>query len=123
MVLAVESPLLFSFRAPASHAPAQPELALRLLAARQVDRMHLAVSLVRLASHRGPRREAGWLEVAGRQVVHALFRLARRQDPHQSEAWQVDRSRAVLALRHRGAQAHQGRLAAVVSRPAPFRNF
>src|SRR4029450_5323238 len=65
MVLAVESPLPFSCRALASSAPAlaQPQLALRPLAARQVDRRRLVPSLFYLASHRYLRRQAAWLEV------------------------------------------------------------
>ena len=84
MVLAAGFPSrLFSFRAPVSPAPAQPQLALPLLVARQVDQRHLALSLFHLVLRPDPCRLAGWLEVDGRQIVHALLRLALRQDPHQ----------------------------------------
>ena len=46
MALAAESPRPFSFRAPVSPTLAQPQVALRLLADRQVDHKRLALSLV-----------------------------------------------------------------------------
>jgi hypothetical protein len=63
--LAVECPLLFSFRAPASSAPvlAQQQLALRPLAAPQVDHRHLARALFHLALRPDQHRQAAWLEV------------------------------------------------------------
>ena len=65
MALAVESPHPFSFRAPASLSPvlAQQQLALRPLAARQVDHRRLALSLFHLALRPDLRRQAVWLEV------------------------------------------------------------
>jgi hypothetical protein len=109
VVSVVESPLLFSFRAPASLAPAQPQLALRLLAVRQVG--HLVLSLFHLGLRRDLRRLAVWPVADGRQVVHALFRLVLPQDPHQSEACQVG-----LSLRRRDALVHRGQLVVVSHR-------
>jgi hypothetical protein len=43
MVLAVESPLLFSFRAPVVLGRAQPQQALRVLAVLQVERLALVL--------------------------------------------------------------------------------
>ena len=110
MASAVESLRLFSFRAPVSPALAQPQLALRLLAGRQVDHRRLALSLVRLALRPDLDRQAAWLEVYGRQVAHALFRLAPRRDLHRQVACQVGRSRVVLALLRRDAHAHRDQL-------------
>src|SRR6266545_2320276 len=99
MASAVESPRPFSFRAPVSPALAPAQLALRFWAARQVvDQRRLALSLVRLALRPALDRQAAWLEVYGRQVAHALFRLARRRDLHHQVACQVGRSPVVLAL-------------------------
>jgi hypothetical protein len=90
MALAVEFLRLFSLRV--SPALAQRQLALRLLAGRQVDQRRLALSLVRLALRPEVDRQAAWLEVYGRQVAHALFRFAPRQHLHHQVACQVDRS-------------------------------
>src|SRR5438552_17846916 len=49
MALAAESPRPFSFHAPVCPALAQPQLAVRLLADRQVDHKRLAFALVRPA--------------------------------------------------------------------------
>ena len=54
-VSAAESPRLFSFRVPVSPGLAQPQRALRLLAAHQVDRTHLALSLFRPELRPDPR--------------------------------------------------------------------
>src|SRR5436189_277100 len=101
MALAAESPRPFSFHAPVCPALAQPQLAVRLLADRQVDHKRLAFALVRPAL--GPElhlhRQAAWLEVYWRQAAHALFRLAPRRDlQHHSVACQVGRSPVVLGL-------------------------
>ena len=115
MASAVESPLLFSLRV--SPALAQPQPALRLLAGRQVDHRRLALSVVRLALRPDRDRQAAWLEVYGRQVAHALFRLAPRRDLHRQVACQVGRSWVVvLALLRRDAHAHLGRLEVVFRR-------
>ena len=116
---AVESLLLFSLRV--SPAVAQRQLALRLLAGRQVGREHLALFLVRLALRPDPDRQAAWLEVW--QVAHALFRLAPRRDLHRQVACQVDRSPVVLALCRRDAHAHRDHPVAAVSRHAQFRKL
>src|SRR6266496_4311190 len=110
MASAAESPLLFSLRV--SPALAQPQLALRLLAGRQVDHRPLALPLVRLALRPDPPRRAAWLEVYERQVAHALFRLAPRRGLHRQVACQADRSSVVLlALCRRDAHARRDRLA------------
>src|SRR5437870_11500628 len=101
MALAAGSPRPFSFRAPVSPALAQPQLAVRLLADRQVDHKRLALALVHRALRPELRlhRQAAWLEVYWRQVAHALLRLAPRRDlHHHSVACQVGRSPVVLAL-------------------------
>ena len=119
MASALESLRLFSFRAPVSPALAQRQLALRLLAGRQVDQRRLALSLVRLALRPDPDRQAAWLEVYG--VARALFRLAHRQHLHHQVACQVGRSWVVvLALLRRDAHAHRDHPLAAVSRHAQF---
>ena|SRR5262245_48363638 len=77
MALVLESPLLFSLRI--CPALAQPQLALRLLAARRVDQRPLALSVVRLALRPDPHRQAATLEVCS--VVRALLRLGLQPDP------------------------------------------
>jgi hypothetical protein len=124
MASAVESPRPFSFRAPVSPALAQPQLALRLLAGWQVDHWPLALSLVRLALRPDRDRQAAWLEVYGRQVAHALFRLAPLQHLHHQVACQVGRSWVVvLALLRRDAHAHRDHPVAGVCRHAQFRKL
>ena len=63
MVVAAGSPRPFSFRAPVALAHAQLEQALRLLAARQVARRYLDLSLLHLAIRLRLHRGAVWLEV------------------------------------------------------------
>jgi len=63
VLVAVGSPRLFSFRAPAALARAQLEQALPLLAGRQVDHRHFALSLFHLALRPDLHREAVSLEV------------------------------------------------------------
>ena len=120
-VSAAESPRLFSFRVPVSPGLAQPQRALRLLAAHQVDRTHLALSLFRPELRPDPRQQAAWWEVDGRQVVHSLFRLAAHRVLDHPAAWQVGRSPVVLVLLRRAAHAQLGRLAVVC--PARLQRF
>jgi len=74
MILVVESPRPFSFRAPVALARAQPQLALRFLAARLVDHRRSGLSLFRLALRPDLHRQAAWLEVSARRSVPALLR-------------------------------------------------
>ena len=125
MVLAAESPRPFSFHAPVCPALAQPQLAVRLLADRQVDHKRLALALVHpaLRPELHLHRQAAWLEVYWQQAAHALFRLAPRRDlQHHSAACQVGRSPVVPALGRRDAHAHLDRRV-VASRCAQFRKL
>ena len=81
VLVAVVSPRPFSFRAPAALARAQLEQALQLLADRQVDHTHPALSLFHLARRLDLHRQAVWSEVYS--VVRVLFRLAIHLDQQQ----------------------------------------
>jgi hypothetical protein len=82
VLVAVGSPRPFSFRAPAALARAQLEQALQLLAGRQVDHTHPALSLFHLALRLDLHREAVTLAVYS--VVRALLRRALRRAPDPS---------------------------------------
>ena len=82
VLVAVVSPRPFSFRAPAALARAQLEQALQLLADRQVDHTHPALSLFHLALRLDLHREAVTLAVYS--VVRALLRRALRRAPDPS---------------------------------------
>ena len=74
MVLVVESPRPFSFRAPVALARAQPQLALRFLAARLVEHRRPGLSLFRLALRPDLHRQAACLEVSAHRAVPPLLR-------------------------------------------------
>src|SRR5947207_14504856 len=110
MAVAAGSPRPFSFRAPVVLVPAQPEQALRLLAGRQVDHRHPALSLFHLALRLRLHLEVAWSEVYSLWVARALLRLAVHLDLHPAAADQAGRSQAVLAVRRRAALPHRGQL-------------
>jgi len=122
MALALESPLPFSFHAPVVPDRAQVQLALHPLAAQEADLGHLGRSLVRLALRPHPDRQVACLEVYGRQIVRALFRLAPRRALHRQMARQVGCSPVGLAQVRHDAHQHRDRLV-VVCCHVQFRNL